>query len=333
MRSFAICVLLVSAAARGVAQGRPPIIDMHLHAHRLADYGGGMPVCANDQRITFHGMDPREPVTPRTYSRLKSCAAPLPASASDEANQRETLALLERYNIVAVTTGSLERVRAWRAAAPRRIIPAHAFGEADSLGVEELRRLVASRDLAVFAEVSPQYEGLPLDDPRFEPYFALAEELDVPVGVHLGEGPYGGPYGSSPRYRARLTSPFQLEDVLVRHPRLRLWVMHYASPLVDEMIAVMYAHPQVYVDIAGNDWQYPRAHFYAQLRKLIDAGLGKRIMWGSDSMVWPRALEVAVETVANAPFLTAGQKRDIFHDNAARFLRLAARGTAPRARQ
>jgi predicted TIM-barrel fold metal-dependent hydrolase len=109
----------------------------------------------------------------------------------------------------------------------------------------------------------------------------------------------------------------------VRHPKLRLYVMHYASPLVDEMIAVMYAHPQVYVDIAGNDWQYPRTHFYAQLRKLVDAGFGQRLMWGSDQMVWPGAVEVALETVMKAPFLSAEQKRDIFYNNAARFLRLS----------
>jgi predicted TIM-barrel fold metal-dependent hydrolase len=170
--------------------------------------------------------------------------------------------------------------------------------------------------------VSPQYSGESLDAPGFEPFFALADELDVPVGVHLGEGPYGGPYGPFPKYRARLTSPFQLEDVLTRHPKLRLYVMHYGSPLVDEMIAVMYAHPQVYVDLGGNTWQFPRPHFYGQLKKLIDAGLGKRIMWGSDQMVWPRAIEVAIETIEDAPFLTAEQKRDIFYNNAARFLRL-----------
>jgi predicted TIM-barrel fold metal-dependent hydrolase len=306
---------------------------MHLHAHRLADYGGGMPVCANDQEITFLGIDPRQPITPATYSRMKSCVAPIPTAASDEANQRETLALLEHHNIIAVTTGPLERVRAWRAAAPDRIIPAHAFGEADSLTVEEFRRLANSHELALFAEVSPQYQGLSLDDPRFEPYFALAEELDIPVGVHLGEGAYAGPYWAYPKYRARLTSPFQLEEVLKRHPKLRLYVMHYASPLVDEMIAVMYAHPQVYVDIAGNDWQYPRAYFYAQLKSLIDAGLGKRLMWGSDQMVWPRTLEIALETVAKAPFLSAEQKRDILYNNAARFLRLSPEKSVKHHRQ
>jgi uncharacterized protein len=76
--------------------------------------------------------------------------------------------------------------------------------------------------LSGFAEVSPQYDGVALDDPRWQPYFALAEELDVPVGVHLGEGPPGGPYWAARSYRARLTTPLQLEKLLIRHQKLRL---------------------------------------------------------------------------------------------------------------
>ena len=33
------------------------------------------------------------------------------------------------------------------------------------------------------------------------------------------------------------------EEVLIRHPRLRLSVMHYGSPLIDEMIAMLGAYP------------------------------------------------------------------------------------------
>jgi hypothetical protein len=33
--------------------------------------------------------------------------------------------------------------------------------------------------------------------------------------------------------------------------------MHYASPLVDEMIAMLGAYPQLYVDIGGMQWYYP----------------------------------------------------------------------------
>ncbi|HEY8131698.1 MAG TPA: hypothetical protein VII12_07375 [Thermoanaerobaculia bacterium] len=31
------------------------------------------------------------------------------------------------------------------------------------------------------------------DDKRMEPYWALAEVLDIPVSIHMGEGPPGAP--------------------------------------------------------------------------------------------------------------------------------------------
>jgi predicted TIM-barrel fold metal-dependent hydrolase len=236
----------------------------------------------------------------------------------------ESLAMLRRLNVVrAVTTGTLERVEAWRGAAPDRILPATFFDASGGRTPEDFRRLHAEGRVAVLAEVGPQYDGRRLDDPVYEPYVAMAEALDLPVGIHLGEGPAGGAYvmGNSP-YRARLSGVFQLEEVLVRHPRLRVYVMHFGSPLVDETIALLYSHPQVYVDVAQNDWGFPRAHFYAQLKRLVDAGFEERILWGSDQMVWPQAIEVALETIEQAPFLTARQKRAILYDNAARFLRL-----------
>jgi predicted TIM-barrel fold metal-dependent hydrolase len=320
-----ILLLVAVCASTALAAPRAPVIDMHLHAHALADYGGGGSVCTNDQKIVFPGVDPALPIT---LDRVLSCAKPMPAAASDDAVMTESLAALERFNIVAVTSGSLELVSAWHAAAPRRIIPAISF--ATSLPgpqtLEEFERLFRDSRFAVFAEIGAQYRGKRLDDESFEPYFALAERLDIPVGVHLGEGPPGGAHvlgdGTPSPDRAALTSPFQLEPVLVRHPRLRLYVMHYGSPLVDEMIAMLFSHPQLYVDVAQNDWGFPREHFYSQLKRLIDAGFEQRILWGSDQMVWPGTIEIALRTIEEAPFLSESQKRDILYNNAVRFLRL-----------
>jgi uncharacterized protein len=39
-------------------------------------------------------------------------------------------------------------------------------------------------------------------------------------------------------------------------------------------------------------------------------------------MIWPGTIDVAIEAIETAPFLTAEQKRDIFYNNAVRFLRL-----------
>ena len=45
-------------------------------------------------------------------------------------------------------------------------------------------------------------------------------------------------------------------------------------------------------------------------------------MFGSDQMVWPDAIELAVRRTS-ASFLSDGQKRDILCRNAARFLRVS----------
>ncbi|MEJ0088020.1 MAG: amidohydrolase family protein [Pseudomonadota bacterium] len=313
-----ISALVVCALAR--AAGPAPIIDMHLHAHTLEDYGGGGRVCTSNEPIEWPGVDPRQPIT---IDAVMQCAHPVESASSDDAVMRESLAALERRNIFAVTSGPLEVVEKWRAAAPRRVIPAISFLTEPARNPAELRKLFAAGKFAVFAEIGAQYRGLQLDHASLEPFFALAEELDIPVGVHLGEGPPGGPHvGGYTDYRAALGNPLQLESVLVKHPKLRLYVMHYGSPFVDDMIALLYSHPQVFVDVAQNDWGFPRAHFYSQLERLVDAGFGKRILWGSDQMVWPGTIEVAIDTIEKAPFLTPAQKRDIFYNNAARFLRL-----------
>lgn len=240
---------------------------------------------------------------------------------------KETIAVLERRNIMGVLSGTPERVRRWSDAAPGRFIPALRFDlvRTSEITPDSLRRLVTSGAIKVLGEIVNQYVGIAPHDERMEPYWAVAEELDIPVAIHMGEGYPGAPYGGAPQYRAPLGSPFLLEEVLVHHPKLRVYVMHYGSPLIDEMIAVLYTHPQVYVDIGGIQWTYPRAYFYEQLKKLIDAGFGKRIMFGSDQMVWPAVIEPAIAIVEEAPFLSQEQKRDIFCRNAARFLRLAPR--------
>jgi predicted TIM-barrel fold metal-dependent hydrolase len=93
--------------------------------------------------------------------------------------------------------------------------------------------------------------------------------------------------------------------------------------MVDEMIAVLYAHPQVYVELGGRQWHYPREYFHEHLRKFIEAGLGKRLMFGSDQGDWPGVIELAIAIVEEAPFLSEEQKRDILYNNAAHFLRLS----------
>jgi uncharacterized protein len=290
------------------AQARPPIIDMHLHSY-AANWAGPTPL-------------------PACAEAFVGCATPIPSSPTDDELMQRTIAFMDQYNVVkAIASG--QRIDVWKAKYPDRIMAGLGVGapfdHPPTADLKALRALLTGKRYEAIAEFAPQYDGIGPDALQLESYFALAEELDIPLGIHIGIGPPGAAYipGFTQNYRAELTNPLLLEPVLVKHPKLRLYVMHAGWPMLDQMIALLYAHPQVHVDVAVINWFIPRAEFHTYLQRLVQAGLGKRIMFGSDQMLWPEAIGWAVEGIDSAGFLTAEQKRDIFYNNAARFLRLA----------
>lgn len=290
MRHALFLLLAASLPAMGAPVHGGPVIDMHLHAFAMDEVPAGMPACPGDQQALAPTLDPRDALD---AAALANCDHPIFAAKDDADLRDRTLAALRRHDVRrAMVEGAVERVDDWRrVAGGDTLMPGVAFGTRDDPGLDALRRLHAQGRLAVLGEVYIQYRGHRVDDPRYAPYFALAEELDIPVAVHLGEGPPAtAHFPGYDTYRAILGSPFLLEEVLRRHPRLRVYVMHYGSPLVDELIAMLFAYPNLYVDVACNNWAFPRAQFHDALRRLVDAGFGKRIMFGSDQMYSPDAI-------------------------------------------
>ncbi len=270
--------LVASAAAQGAPKRRPPVIDMHLHALPAKGWPGGPSfICPG---MDFAAYDPRTKWDPNHL--WESCPNPLFPPATDEELLREMLGTMDRYNVVlAATSGSLEHVRRYRQAAPKRILPALNTAVADLGTPDSLRELIRKGDIAILGEIAPQVEGISPDDEVLEPYYALAEELDIPLAIHVLNAP---PHYLVPRNRS--------------------------------------FYPQLYVDVAAIDWMLPRKEFYRYLRALVEAGFGKRIMFGSDASMWPQTLAIGIEAIESAGFLSEAQKRDILYNNAARFLRL-----------
>ena len=320
--------MLAACPAWAQADTRLPIIDMHLHA-RKADYMGPnpLPMCApfemmprwdnslpGEEGFTFHSMPP--------------CKSPIPPATSDQSLMDETIAVMQRRNIIGMVSGEPELMAVWKAAAPERVIVGLDLrlggdGAQDHVAPRSPEDIRALHGREVLGEVMTQYEGIPADDPRLEPYWALAEELEIPVGIHLGAGGPGDPYFGSPGYRARNSSALRMEEVLVRHPRLRVYLMHAGYPLLEDLRALLFSHPQVYVDISMIIYAEPRPAFYRYLQGIVEAGYGDRVMFGSDQMLWPGIIEPAIAVIEDAPFLSESQKRDILYNNAARFLRLS----------
>lgn len=306
----------VGVSAQEPSEQRLPIIDVHVHALSANALGPPpVPTCAEELDYL-----PRDLQEPYSFEHFADCESMLQSPTTDEALMERTLELMDRYNIFGVTSGPIDMVRRWKETAPDRIIPGiHSFGE-ESL--DSLRTWASDGTIQVLGELGLQYGGLKPTDAVPESYFALAEELDLPVAIHVGLGPPGAAYVGFPNYRMHLSNPLLLEEALLKHPKLRLYVMHAGWPMLDQIIGLLYAHPQVYVDIGVIDWFVPRKEFHAYLKRLVEAGFGKRIMFGSDQMIWPDALPIAIESIESAEFLSAEQKRDIFYNNAARFLRL-----------
>jgi uncharacterized protein len=295
-----VCVICLGgvSAAPLLGQQRPPVIDMHLHAD-----------------LPPHDVPRGAPA----LCRPEPCQGEGQATADHAETLRKTLDAMERYNIVkAFLSGvDLDIVQQWVAAAPGRFIASPFILQPGRPDPETLKREYAAGRLRGMGEIATQLAGLAPNDPALAPYFALADEFDVPVLIHsAGIGPY------LPGFRSAAGSPLLLEDVLVRHPNLRLFVENAGYPYRDEMIAMMTQYPQLHGDVSTIAWVVPRAAFYDHLEALVRAGLGKRLMFGSDQMRWPEKIGEAIEAIEQAPFLTDAQKRDILYHNAVRFLRL-----------
>jgi len=287
--------------ATSPAQPRQPIIDMHLHADLPPeDVPEGVPAFCRPEPC--HGTG---------------------AATDNAATLEKTLAAMDRYNIVkAFLSGrDMAIVQRWVARAPKRFVPSPFMFKPGEPDPQTLRREYAAGRLRGLGEIATQLAGVAPNDPALKPYLALAEEFDLPVLIHTaGIGPY------LPGFRSAAGNPLLLEDVLVRHPKLRVFIENAGFPYRGEMIAMMYQYPQLHADVSTISWIIPRTAFYDHLEALVRAGLGKRLMFGSDQMRWPEKIGQGIEAIENAPFLTHEQKRDIFYNNAARFLRLDASG-------
>ena len=271
---------------------RGPIIDMHIHAYK---------------KSMMFGTTHPPTIRGETYVGVQN----------PEELKKQVLQKFKEHNIVkaVVTSGDL-----WYEERPDVIL----IGQSR---LDSIDTKFKNGKLHAIAELSPFYAGIQADDPSQSTFFSTAEKLGIPVGFHLFPG--GPNYGirlmpkAFGAMRAYKAHPKQLEDILAKHPNLKLYIMHGAWPYLEELKALMYMYPNLYVDIAVVNWILPAEEFNFYLKSLIRAGFEDRIMYGSDQMVWPQLISKGIETVNNADFLTMKQKENIFYNNAAKFLNLS----------
>lgn len=91
----------------------------------------------------------------------------------------------------------------------------------------------------------PPMQGFRFDDPRYDPLWRKAAELDIIVWTHAAH------QKSTPGTDARLGQPMLVEPVALKFPDLKLVLGHCGFPWVWESWSLAVRHLNVYVDISA----------------------------------------------------------------------------------
>ena len=178
-------------------------------------------------------------------------------------------------------------------------------------GVRELERAV--RDLGfIGAHMYPHWFELAPDHARWYPLYAKCVELDVPVQMQVGQSLI-----YTPQQRLRSVGrPITLDAVACDFPELRLIGIHVGIPWTDEMIAMAWKHPNVYI---GCDAHSPR-YWPASFVHYINSYGQDKVLFGTD---YPVLDFVRTREELESLGLREEAKRKLLRDNALRVYKLS----------
>jgi uncharacterized protein len=179
--------------------------------------------------------------------------------------------------------------------------------------VRELERAV--RELGLIGLNLQCFEHkLRPNDKKMYPLYAKCVELDIPVNIHCG-------LNFSTRSHMSFGRPEDLDEVLVDFPELRACASPPGWPWCEELIAVAWRHPNLWIGVVAVRPKYlatPDSGYGALLR-YGSTVLKDRIMFGSAYPMMPIAR--SVQELADLPIPKPVLRHWLF-DNAARFLRI-----------
>ena len=177
-------------------------------------------------------------------------------------------------------------------------------------GVRELERAVRE-DGFIGAHFYPHWYELAPDHARWYPFYAKCVELDIPVQLQVGQSMiYDANYP-----RRSVGRPISLDTVACDFPELRLIGIHVGIPWTDEMIAMAWKHPNVYI---GCDAHSP-AYWPESFVRYIDSYGQDKVLFGTD---FPILRFERTRQEIEALGLRPEALRKLLRDNANRVYRL-----------
>ena len=189
---------------------------------------------------------------------------------------------------------------------------------------DELRTIYKLGRFKSMGESMFNYYGILPSDERLSPYWKIASEFDIPIGVHSDTGPKPERVNQRerPDYNPDFANPAYLKPILEKYPNLRIYLMHYGGGYSKQALDLMKEYPQIYCEMSAVVMFAPKEVWEPNIKKLFAEGLGDRLMFGSDYFGTVRK---NIEIIYKIDWLTAQQKRNILYNNAARFLKLSGK--------
>ena len=126
----------------------------------------------------------------------------------------------------------------------------------------------------VGAKIHPPVQRFTVDDPAIDPFFATAEELEIPIHIHTGV--HGG--------RLRTYMPLLLDDVCQAHPGLPIIMDHIGGyAFFDQALAVLHNNKNCCVGLTQCSGRDPRYHVPPDRIDLLFRTIGpERVIYGLD---------------------------------------------------
>ena len=177
-------------------------------------------------------------------------------------------------------------------------------------GVRELERAVREYGF-IGAHAYPHWFGLAPDHARWYPFYAKCCELDVPYQLQVGQSLVY----TTEQVLTSVGRPITLDAVACDLPELKLIGIHVGIPWVDEMIAMAWKHPNVYIGCDAHSPKYWPASFV----HYINSYGRDKVIFGTD---YPVLDFVRTRNEIEALGLSEESKRKLFRDNAMRIYKL-----------
>lgn len=177
-------------------------------------------------------------------------------------------------------------------------------------GVRALQRAVEDHGF-IGAHFYPHWFELPPDHARWYPFYAKCVELDIPVQLQIGQSLIYDPRLP----RRSVGRPITLDAVACDFPELRIIGIHIGIPWTEEMIAMAWKHPNVFI---GTDAHSPR-YWPPSFVHFANTYGQDKVIFGTDFPVLDFA---RTRSEIEALGLRPGPLAKILRDNARRVYRL-----------